>query len=190
MQRVGPADLTLDAIAREAGVTAGALVQRFGSKRELLVALAEGVAEAPSFVDQLRQQHRSPLAALRAYADCMAGLAQTPAAYLRNLAYLLEDLKDPDLRIQLAKQATSTRNQLASLIAAAVKAGELSGEVKPKSLARTVEAIVSGSMTVWAFYSEGAADKWIRKDLDAVLGPYVVAKNPGSVRRNEKASHP
>ena len=32
MLRVGPAELTLGAIAAEAGVTAGALVQRFGSK--------------------------------------------------------------------------------------------------------------------------------------------------------------
>src|SRR4029079_17596689 len=60
MQRVGPADLTLEAIAREAGVTAGALVQRFGSKRQLQVALAEGAARAaPSFIGQLREQHRS-----------------------------------------------------------------------------------------------------------------------------------
>jgi AcrR family transcriptional regulator len=33
MLRVGPAELTLGAIAAEAGVTAGALVQRFGSKQ-------------------------------------------------------------------------------------------------------------------------------------------------------------
>ena len=38
MRRVGPAELTLGAIAAEAGVTAGALVQRFGSKRELVLA--------------------------------------------------------------------------------------------------------------------------------------------------------
>jgi AcrR family transcriptional regulator len=31
MSRVGPADLTLDALAREAGDPAGALVHRFGS---------------------------------------------------------------------------------------------------------------------------------------------------------------
>jgi len=175
MQRVGPADLTLEAIAREAGVTAGALVQRFGSKRHLQVALAEGAARvAPSFVDQLREQHRSPLAALRAYADCMARLAKTPAAYVRNLAYLLEDLKDPDLREQLARQATATRHQLASLIAEAVEAGELSREVKPTTLARTIDVVLSGSMMVWAFYREGPAATWIRKDFNALLSPYLV----------------
>src|SRR5215475_9967006 len=64
MQRVGPADFTLDAIAREAGVTAAALVQRFGSKKKLQVRLAEGAANwAPAFIEQLRAQHKSPLAA-------------------------------------------------------------------------------------------------------------------------------
>src|SRR6185436_13902369 len=36
MLRRGPAELTLRAIAAAAGVTAGALVQRFGSKQALL----------------------------------------------------------------------------------------------------------------------------------------------------------
>ena len=177
MQRVGPADLTLDAIAREAGVTAGALVQRFGSKKRLQLMLAEGAANwAPAFIEQLRAKHKSPLAALRAYAAAMSGLATTPAAYVRNLAYLLEDLSDPDLRSQLARQGTATRNELAAVLQAAIDAGELSTDAKPKSLARTVEAILGGSMMVWAFYREGPADAWIRKDLEAVLSPYLTTR--------------
>src|SRR6478609_2472031 len=44
MQRCGPAELTLREIAAEAGVTAGALVQRFGSKRAMLLAHARYAA--------------------------------------------------------------------------------------------------------------------------------------------------
>jgi hypothetical protein len=40
MSRRGPKELTLADIAAEAGVTAGRLVQRFGGKRELLLALS------------------------------------------------------------------------------------------------------------------------------------------------------
>jgi len=177
MQRVGPADLTLDAIAREAGVTAGALVQRFGSKKRLQLMLAEGAANwAPAFIEQLRAKYKSPLAALRAYAAAMSGLATTPAAYVRNLAYLLEDLSDPDLRSQLARQGIATRNELAAVLQAAIDTGELSTDAKPKSLARTIEAILGGSMMVWAFYREGPADAWIRKDLEAVLSPYLTSR--------------
>ena len=41
MSRLGPGELTLAEIAKEAGVTAGLLVQRFGSKRDLLLTLSQ-----------------------------------------------------------------------------------------------------------------------------------------------------
>ena len=44
MLRLGPHEVTLADIAAEAGLTASALVQRFGSKRALLLALSERYA--------------------------------------------------------------------------------------------------------------------------------------------------
>ena len=77
MQRLGPGELTLAEIAAEAGVTAGALAQRFGSKRALLLALAESCHQISRRADlELRAEHRSPLAAVRAYAEsCGIGFA-------------------------------------------------------------------------------------------------------------------
>ena len=174
MSRLGPGELTLAHIAAEAGVTAGLLVQRFGSKRDLLLALSQrfsgGTAEM--FADLRRG--RSPLAAIRAYSDGMANLASSPAALARNFAYLQIDLTDPDFRKHLSKQAAATRHELQKLIGAAIDQDELVGTVNPKQLARTVEAIVSGSMLSWAFYQQGTAAKWMRQDLDAVLKPYLV----------------
>jgi len=34
--------------------------------------------------------------------------------------------------------------------------------------------VISGSLMTWACYREGSAAAWIRRDLDAVLQPYVV----------------
>src|SRR5690242_7860219 len=97
MKRLSPGELSLAEIASEAGVTASALVQRFGSRRELLLQLARAASnETEDFIAGLRARHRSPLAALRAYAECMAGLAESPAALARSLAYLQIDLTDPD----------------------------------------------------------------------------------------------
>jgi AcrR family transcriptional regulator len=172
--RLAPSELTLAEIAAEAGVTAGALTQRFGSKRQLLLALAKGAAESTGdFIGQLRAAHRSPLAAVRAYAECMAGLAQSPAALARNLAYLQIDLADPDFREQLSVQARATRAGLRDLLEAAVSAGELKRGTDVATLARTVEVVVSGSLMTWAFYHEGPADRWIRDDVNAVLAPHL-----------------
>jgi len=174
MSEVGPRELTLSAIATRAGVTAAVLVQRFGSKRALLLALFEETANgANEFMAALAKQHASPLAALFAYADCMSGMAASPAALARNLAYLQIDLTDPDFHKRLVKQARATRAGLRRLVEAAAKAGELSRNVKSAQLARTIEATLSGAMLTWAFYQEGSAAKWIRTDLEAVLAPYL-----------------
>jgi AcrR family transcriptional regulator len=173
-QRLAPSELTLAEIAAEAGVTAGAVAQRFGSKRALLLALAKGAAESTGdFIAELRTKHKSPLAAVRAYAECMAQLAQSPAALARNLAYLQIDLADPEFRAQLSVQARLTRAGLRDVLAAAVSAGELKRGTDVDALARTVEAIVSGSLMTWAFYHEGPAERWIRDDVNAVLAPYL-----------------
>lgn len=183
MNRLGPGELTLAEIAAEAGVTASALAQRFGSKRQLLLALAEGAAaSAGEFIRGLGEANRSPLAAVRAYAECMAQMAKSPAALARNLAYLQIDLEDPDFRAHLHTQALATRSGLERLLAAAVTAGELAPGTDVRRLARTVETVIGGSLLTWAHYREGAAARWMRDDLEAVLAPYLV-REPRAARR-------
>ena len=89
----------------------------------------------------------------------MAHLADTPAAFARNFAYLQNDLTDPDFRKHLAKQAAATRVELQKLIQEAIDAKELTPATNAKQLARTIEAVVGGSMMSWAFYQEGQCRK-------------------------------
>jgi AcrR family transcriptional regulator len=174
MSRRGPHELTLADIAEEAGVTAGRLVQRFGSKRALLVVLSERFAgSAGTVFAGLRAAHHGPLDTLRAYAACMADLAPTPDALLRNLAYLQDDLADDVLRGHLLENARATRGEIAALLEAAIAAGELRRDVDVRSLARTVETIVGGSLMSWAIYREGKAVDWIAQDLETVLAPWL-----------------
>ena len=185
MSRLGPNELTLAEIATEAGVTASALVQRFGSKRGLLLTLAKSASTGTEgFIAGLRAQHASPVAALRAYAECMAQLAASPAALARNLAYLQIDLTDGEFRRHLVVQARATRKGLQSLVKAAVDAGEIDRTIDPATLARTLETVLSGSLMTWAFYREGSAASWLRQDLDAVLVPYLTTGS--SPRRSKK----
>ncbi|HEY6388649.1 MAG TPA: TetR/AcrR family transcriptional regulator [Candidatus Acidoferrum sp.] len=183
MSRVGPRALTLAAIAKEAGVTAAVLVQRFGSKRALLLSLAEKYsAGSGEVIVELAKQHASPLAALRAYTDCMTGMAASPAALSRNLAYLQIDMTDPDFRQHLVRQARATRAGLQRIVEAATKAGELTPSVRPAQLARTIEAVLSGSLITWGFYREGTAARWMSADLEGVLEPWL-PKRRGEARK-------
>lgn len=170
MSRLGPAEVTLADIAAEAGLTAGALVQRFGSKRELLLTVMERFAggTAEMFVG-LRTSHASPLETLFVYADCMAAMGESPAALAHHLAYLQLDLTDPDFHRLARQQAVESREEIRKLIEEAIGAGELAPSLEAAELARVVELTVSGSLMTWAFYQEGAATAWIRADLERVL---------------------
>lgn len=177
MERLAPGELTLAEIAAEAGLTAGALVQRFGSKRQLQIALAAGVAASSGdFVRALGRKHRSPLAAVRDYAECMARLAKSPEALARNLAYLTVDISDPDLRKHLLVQSRATRAGLRELLGGAVRTRELRRGTDTATLARLLETVIGGSLFSWAIYREGTAARCMREHVDAVLAPHVARR--------------
>jgi AcrR family transcriptional regulator len=177
MLRRGPAELTLREIAAEAGVTAGALVQRFGSKRALLLAHARHAAATGDIgVTVPRPRTSSPLEALRAVTSVHAQLAESPRAALRNLAYLHNDLADPALRRHLLQSSRAARAHYEKLIADTVAAGELRADTNVTALARAIEITLGGSFLAWTLYREGSAAEWLREDLESTLRPYLARR--------------
>jgi len=180
--RRGPARVTLADVAREAGTTAATLVQRFGSKRRLLLALAAGAAEGNKReFAALRTAFPSPTAALLGMADCMSRMTPTPAEISNGLAFLQMDLTDPDFHRLALSSAGVIHTEIRRLISDAVKAGELTGaQITP--LARALEATLHGSMLTWAIARQGTLRRWLRRDLDAVLQPF----RPSRKRRGRR----
>jgi AcrR family transcriptional regulator len=182
MSRLGPAQWTLADIAAEAGLTAGALVQRFGSKQRLMVALTTAVADGtPAMFAELRVAHPSPLAALRAYAAGFARMGETPGGVAHHLAYLQLDLTDPELHRQVRAQARATRTGLRALLDDAVAAGELPAGIEVAALVRVLEGLLGGSLMAWAIHQEGTPVRWVRTDLDAVLAAFAGAAGGAAV---------
>src|SRR5436190_21698482 len=139
MLRRGPAELTLREIAAEAGVTAGALVQRFGSKRALLLAHARYAAATGDVgVTVPRPRTSSPLEELRSISAAYAQLATSPRAAVRNLAYLHNDLADPALRRHLLRLSRASRVWYEQRLGDAVAAGELGADADVHALARSI----------------------------------------------------
>jgi AcrR family transcriptional regulator len=183
MHRRGPAELTLREIAAEAGVTAGALVQRFGSKRALLLAHARyGSATGDVGVAVPAPRTAAPLEALRSVTAVHAQLASSPRAALRNLAYLQNDLADPVLHRHLLRMSRAARSYYEGLVADAVAAGELRADTDAQALARSIEVTLGGSFLAWTLYREGAAADWLREDLEATLRPYLARHKKGRRR--------
>jgi AcrR family transcriptional regulator len=183
MLRRAPAELTLREVAAEAGVTAGALVQRFGSKRAMLLAHARHVAATGDAGLAVPQRTSSPLETLRTVTAMYAELADSPRAAVRNLAYLLNDLADPTLRRHLLRLSRTARAWYEQLLTEAIAAGELRSVTDVQSLGRLIEATLRGSFLGWALYQKGTAADWLRADLDAILRPYLAA---GDIHRKQK----
>jgi len=170
--RLGPARLTLADVAAEAGVSAAALVQRFGSRRALLLAAAADAATGADYIfPGLRARHRSPVAALVGLGDCMAAFGATPEMVANNLSFWQADLTDPEFHRHALAASRGMRAGIRALVREAMTAGELV-QCNAGRLSATLHATLNGSMVNWAVQREGSLAAWLRRDLRAVLEPY------------------
>jgi len=170
--RVGPLRLTLAHVAREVGLSPATLIQRFGSKRALLLAFARrGGGDEQGFMDRLRAEGHTALETARAFLLCFAGLAQSPKEMANNLAFLQIDLTDAAFHRITSRLFRSQHQALAGLLAEAQAAGEL-GPADARALARLLLAVVNGSLLTWAVYRDGPAAAWLARDVDLALEPY------------------
>lgn len=177
--RVGPVRLTLAHVAREVGLAPATLIQRFGSKRKLLLSLArQGEGDDGSFLEQLRAEGRSPLETARAFLLCFAGLAASPKEMANHLAFLQIDLTDAAFHRITSRLFRSHQGALAGLLAEAKSGGELVN-AEAQALARLLLAVVNGSLLTWAVYREGPAATWLARDIDLALEPYRPRRQSG-----------
>ncbi|WP_449061085.1 TetR family transcriptional regulator [Planomonospora algeriensis] len=169
----GPAGLTLAAVAAEAGLSPAALVQRFGSKRGLLLAFAAWAAAGAGEVFlRARQRHDSPLEALHGALTELASGLRTPEEVANGLAFLQLDLTDPEFREHAADQARRVREEITGLLADAVAARLLAEDTDPVRLARAVQVAYNGALILWAVTGgEDLADA-LRADIDHLLQPH------------------
>src|ERR1700676_1224864 len=176
MQRRSPTQLTLADVAKEAGVVPATRIQRFGTKRGLLLATCR---TAPGAVPQqfaaARAKYKSPLKALiELYVEC-SSLAPTPQAVANGLAYLQIDLTDPDFHAITLAQFRVLRQETHNLLDAAVVARELR-PCDTAALARLIQHINGGAMLSWAVYRQGGVAAWLRRDLEALLANCVLPR--------------
>jgi AcrR family transcriptional regulator len=177
MARLGPTKLTLAEVAKDAGLSPATLVQRFGSKRGLMLALwADALNGIDACFDLLRPAHPSPIDAVVAGATQMARFTRTPEELSNHLAFLQIDLSDPEFHRFMLEMSQRTEAGYTSLLNDAVRAGEIVRS-DTAQLARAISAIAAGSLIGWAVFREGTAEAWVRRDLETLLKPYRATRS-------------
>lgn len=166
--RVGPAKLTLAAAAREVGLSPATLIQRYGTKHELLLAAdRRGVELWVTPVEQA--EHPSPLDRVVEGLVGAVNPDMTPEGIANSVAMLQLDLVEPDFHAETLRGARRLRAALERHLQAASIAGELRDGTDVEALAKLLETTYHGAMIGWALHREGSLATWMREQLEAVL---------------------
>lgn len=171
----GPAKLTVAAVATRTGVTAPAVRQRFGSKRDLLRAFAaRATATATDTFDVVAASAEDPLAGL------LAGLAAHGSFTDRfemahHLALLQLDLTDPELSRSAARHSRKMRAAVGNQIDRAAESGQLDAACDLAELSDSVYTTFNGALLTWAIDGDGTSADWVTERLRRVMKPYLAA---------------
>ena len=170
--RDGPSRLTLAAVGEECGLAPATLVQRFGSRRGLMLAVAAaGARQVDAAFARARRAHASPLEALLAALCAVPGASGPPQAAAHHLAFLHAEPGDEEFHGHALARAMAVRAGVVALLRDAAAAVEVvPGDAE--GLAQTVQTTWSGALATWAVFRAGTAEEWIRGEVEAVLEPF------------------
>ncbi len=178
--------VTLAEIGAEVGLTAARLIQRFGSRGQLL-ALVEDRADRrmlDAIIDDLDLE-RDPIGAL---IDRLARVAERNAARLYRLSNTY--LYDPGhLLVPGGARSAKAREMLAidrihAIIDLAVAGRWMAPDLDRAALARVVWITWVGTYTAWAYAPVGSLRRLVRQDLCTLLRPYLTRR--GRARLSSK----
>ena len=192
--RTGPARFTLAAVASEVGLVPATLVQRFGSKRGLLLALARqsaadadaGAGAIAAQAREARRQHGSALAALTALAQGRLAPMTTPDRFANHLSFLCLDLTDPELYEPALAVHEAHGRAIAALVAEAAGAGELRAGTKAGPLTRSIQTAIAGAGLTWALDREGTLPDRVAAEIAAVLAAHLPASGQADQKRTDQ----
>ncbi len=171
LTRIGPTRFTLADVATESGLSPATLLQRFGSKRGLLLAFARvSAAEAGLPFEQARAKLASPLAALRLALVQVSKDLSTRQEVANSLAVLLTDMTDPEMRTAALSHARAIERAIRTLLDESVSLGELPATDTAR-LALSIQAAWNGAIIQWALRDSGTFPSLLAR----VLGPLLAA---------------
>lgn len=174
--RDGYGDLTLERVAQEVGCTRQALVRRFGSKREMvLAAFVDSARQLPEDLDQERPIWDSPLEALR------ARLTDTPSSRTAEhvdgrtqanlLAFMVTTTNWPAYSGLFAKRLETEARAIEHLLQEAVAQDKLT-TTDPTTLAQVLLAAWVGNALHASLNDAMVQDIPLSQVFDQIIAPY------------------
>ncbi len=177
VRRHGPR-VSLATLGREVGLTGARLVQRFGSRDQLL-ATAESVAD--------RRRMLAITAGLDLRTDPLGALVRRLGSVADRSARRLYGLSrsyffDPG-HLTTAESAREAREReqgyidgFRAVLEVALAAGQLRRGTDLPGLARAINVVWVGTYTSWAYAPVGSVRTTVIRDLEHLLAPYLAGR--------------
>ncbi len=167
LTKLGPEKLTLARIGRQSGIAAPTLIQRFGSKRRLLLEIAKARG------GRVRHLFENSPGVLEAYLQLGAEFA-SPSEAANQLAFLQMELADEDFRTATQALFNAMESGTLHLLWRAAKAGDIE-DAKGKELARACVTAYWGALVFWSVQGDEELAPLLREQIGAVLAPFTSA---------------
>ena len=171
VQRIGPENFTLAAAGQASGLSPSTLVQRYGSKRELLLAADRHAVER--WVGGM-DEATDGSALDRLVAGIVQSIdADTTATEMANSVSLLQiGLADDEFHASTKVGATRLHVKIVERLSEAESGGELRRGVELDALAEMIEVTYHGGMIHWAIHSDGLLVSSLKEKFLHLLQPY------------------
>lgn len=173
IDRHGPALFTLAHVTAEVGLAPASIVQRFGTKANLVLALKARLPNqtATVFANIPSEPNDYPTDRLQqALQELVAGVVE-PGQLANRLAFLQLDLTDPAVHATAIAHQAALRDGVRAILVEATTAGELVRHDHTR-LAQAIATAWFGSLTTWSLAGETDLSAWLRRDIETVLAPY------------------
>lgn len=170
--RHGVAKLTFASLSTSVGLSAATLVQRFGTKKQLLIAVTKHCLQSMvPLIDAAQRAHTSPLQAIYAAFGTMAGAVTSVEEFANGQVFFYLALTDTETNALLQQSMAESRNAIQRLLDESIQAKELV-PCDTAMLALTLQSVYEGAITTWLVYQQGDIASWVTGQLVTTIDPY------------------
>ena len=166
----GATTFSLEDLSKETGLSPATLLQRFGSKKEILhKAIELANHDLQNDLTNRPVGNKSPLQeVMDIYMEFSAPFLN-PSDVASGLDILKLDITEERLNHLTRNYFEIRRNKIESLIILARVNGEISADINADELAWNLECLWQGSIMMWALTGEGLLHDWMKERFSTYL---------------------
>lgn len=164
--------LTLAHVGDRVGLSAATVVQRFGTKRRLMLEVLR--LQRRQAVESPFDEGGTPVDRLVRGLAALLDWMTTPQHVANLTAVLHTDIADPEFRGIVLDGFRIRRQIIAGLIDEAIDQGQMK-LCDPIKVARLLQVTLLGAQQIWAIEPEGEMTDWVETCLRNCLAPWLVA---------------